>query len=278
MAQNVPAKYVLDPNDPRAPTREQWDTMSPAERERVTDALPTGLPLETHPPEGDVHRKAKQGALGTLEEFFRRAGRRVYLSSELAVYYPGEPSIAPDVLAVLDVPSHDRMRWVVANEGRGLDFALEVLVAGDRKKDLEANVARYARLGITEYFVYDRARARLYGHRLGPAGAEMYQRVVPQGGRYASSVLGLDLVIDGEKLQFFAGNAALEDSDQMIARLRSMMDNVLARAEQESARAEQEAARAEQEAARADAAEKRAGETQRALEDALAEIERLRRS
>lgn len=271
MAQNVPAEYVLDPTDPRAPTLEQWEAMSPAERERVVNALPTGLPIETHPPEGDLHRKVKQGALGTLEEFFRRAGRRVYLSSELAVYYPGEPSFVPDVLAVLDVESHDRMRWVVAKEGRGLDFVLEVLVAGDPKKDLEANVARYARLGITEYFVFDRARSRLYGHRLAPMGADTYQRIVAQGGRYASNVLGLDLLIDGEKLQFFAGNAALEDSDQMIARLRGMMDDVLARAEQE-------AARAEQEAARADAAEKRAEEAKRALDDALAELERLKPS
>jgi Uma2 family endonuclease len=271
MAQNVPAEYVLDPKDPRAPTLEQWEAMSPAERERVVNALPTSLPVETHPPEGDLHRKAKQGALGTLEEFFRRAGRRVYLSSELAVYYPGEPSFVPDVLAVLDVESHDRMRWVVAKEGRGLDFVLEVLVAGDPKKDLEANVVRYARLGIAECFVFDRARSRLYGHRIAPTGGGTYQRIVAQGGRYASKVLGLDLLVDGEKLQFFAGNAALEDSDQMIARLRTMMDNVLARAEQE-------AARAEQEAARADAAEQRADETKRALDAALAELERLKPS
>ena len=271
MAQNVPAEYVLDPTDPRAPTLEQWEAMSQAEREGVVNALPTGLPIETHPPGGDLHRKTKQGALGTLEEFFRRAGRRVYLSSELAVYYPGEPSFVPDVLAVLDVESHDRMRWVVAKEGRGLDFVLEVLVAGDPKKDLEANVVRYARLGIAEYFVFDRARSRLYGHRIAPTGADTYQRIVAQGGRYASEGLGLDLVVGGEKLQFFAGNAALEDSDQMIARLRTMMDNVLARAEQE-------AARAEQEAARADAAEQRADETKRALDAALAELERLKPS
>jgi hypothetical protein len=134
MAQNVPAEYVLDPKDPRAPTLEQWEAMSPAERERVVNALPTSLPIETHPPEGDLHRKTKQGALGTLEEFFRRAGRRVYLSSELAVDYAGEPSFVPDVLAVLDVESHDRMRWVVAKEGRGLDFVLEVLVAPIRRR------------------------------------------------------------------------------------------------------------------------------------------------
>ena len=42
------------------------------------------------------------------------AGRSCDLSSELAVYYPGEKRFVPDVLAVLDVEPHDRMKWVVA--------------------------------------------------------------------------------------------------------------------------------------------------------------------
>jgi hypothetical protein len=40
---------------------------------------------------------------------------------------------------------------VVSAEGKGLDWVLEVHVGGDRKKDAERNVARYARLGIPEY-------------------------------------------------------------------------------------------------------------------------------
>ncbi len=45
-------------------------------------------------------------------------------------------------------------------EGRGPDFILEVLHLGDRKKDLVKNVERYARLGVEEYFVYDRSGCR----------------------------------------------------------------------------------------------------------------------
>jgi len=291
MVQHIPAAYVLDPEDPRAPTREQWDAMTPRERDRVIDALPTSLPIELHPPEGDLHRKTKQGALGTLDDFFRRAGRRIYLSSELAVFYPGERSFVPDLLAVLDVDPHDRMRWVVSKEERGLDFVLEVIVAGSASKDLEHNVERYARLGIAEYFVFDRPSCRLYGHALGPGRPDAYRRVVPQAGRYESKVLGLDLVLDGDKLRFFAGNAALEDTDEVIARLGGMLDKVLAReedalaraeaerrrAEQEASRAEQEASRAEQEASRAEAAEARAQEAKRLLDEALAELARLKR-
>ena len=42
---------------------------------------------------------------------------------------------------------------------------------------------------------------------------------MPQAGRFASAVLGLDLALDGGRLRFFAGNAPLEDADEMIARL-----------------------------------------------------------
>src|SRR5206468_6940193 len=64
----------------------------------------------------------------------------------------------------------------LADEGKGLDFVLEVLHRGDRKKDLVENVERYARLRIPEYFIYDRARQQINGYRL--AGAKRYQRIV----------------------------------------------------------------------------------------------------
>jgi Uma2 family endonuclease len=290
MAQLLPSAYVLDPNDPRAPTHEQWEAMSVEERARIVDALPTSLPIEVRPPEGDIHRKTREGALGTLDDFFRRAGRRIYLSSELAVFYPGERSFVPDLMAVLDVELHDRMRWVVDAERQGLDLVIEVLVAGHSRKDLEENVERFARLGIQEYFVFDRGKGRIHGYRLLP-GASVYQRIVPQSARYASTVLGLDLTLENDRLRFFAGNAPLEDANEVIGRLGALLDGVISReeqalaradaervrADQETARADQETARAEQEASRADAAEARAHETKRLLDEALAEIERLKR-
>ncbi len=42
------------------------------------------------------------------------------------------------------------------------------------------NVERYARLGIPEYFVYDRKRQDLRGYRLPSPEARRYQRIVPQ--------------------------------------------------------------------------------------------------
>jgi Uma2 family endonuclease len=278
MVQRLPAGYIFDPADPRAPAVDQWEQMLPAERARVLAMLPAEVPLELIPNEGDPHRKAKRGALDALDGFFRRTGRKIYLSSELSVYYPAERRFAPDLLAVVDVEPHERSSWVVATEGKGLDFVLEVHVAGDRTKDEKTNVERYARLGIPEYFFFDRARLRLAGYRLladAPAGAKgapvrAYQRMMPQSGRFASSVLGLDLALDGSRLRFFAGNALLEDADEMIARLGSMLDKVIAGQEEAERLAEEFATKlAEEQRLREDAEQQ--------LAEARAEIERLKR-
>jgi Uma2 family endonuclease len=275
VVQRFSGGYVFDPEDPRAPTREQWALMTPVERDRIVDMLPTDLPIDVKPPEGDAHRKAKQGALGALDDFFRRAGRRIYLSSELIVFYPGERSFVPDLLAVLDVDAHDRTRWISDVEGKGLDLVLEVHVAGERGKDLEVNVERYARLGIHEYFVFDRARLRLHGYRLSAANDSersrpgTYQRIVPQAGHFASVVLGLDLVLDGDRLRFFAGNAPLEDADEVIARLGTMLDKVIAREEELSAKLEEERRLREEE-------RRLREEADRLLAEARAEIARLK--
>src|SRR5271156_4739834 len=122
--------------------------------------------------EGRPHRKAKSRALDALSLHFRSTGRVVYLAEEMAVLYPGEKPFSPDLLAVIDVaePEDDeRMSWVVADEGKGLDLVIEVLHKGDRDKDLVENVARYAHLGIPEYFVYDHGRQQIHGFRLGPS-------------------------------------------------------------------------------------------------------------
>ncbi|AGP32804.1 Uma2 family endonuclease [Sorangium cellulosum] len=290
MAQALPSTgYVFDAADPRAPTSEQWSRMTPAERARVVDMLPADVPLDLMPPEGDAHRKAKRDALDALDGFFRRIGRKIYLSSELSVFYPGEPRFAPDVLAVLDVEPHERMKWVVDVEGKGLDFVLEVHVAGHRAKDHEDNVERYARLGVREYFLFDRSRLRLHAYRLpaaqegDPSRPRVYQRIVPQAGRFVSEVLGLDLLLDGSRLRFFAGNAPLEDADERIVRLGGMLDQVIARQEEAQRLAEELAAeldrerRLREEEQRLREEEQRLREeAERQLEQARAEIEQLK--
>lgn len=269
--------YRIDPDDPRAPPQEVWDRLTPSERARLLEELPSEFPVsEAMPPEGDPHFDAKVQTRLTLGGFFSRTGRKVYLGCELPVYYPGERMFAPDVIAVMDVEPHSRMRWVVSAEGKGLDFALEVHVAGERRKDLERNVERFARLGIREYFLFDRGRLKLTGWRLAGEGRRVYQPIVPQQGFYPSEVLGLELQLEGERLRFYHGRAPLPEADEMIATLERMVGEAEAhRTEEAQLRAELERRLAQEERLRLEEAHRRE-ESERKLAEALAELERLR--
>lgn len=256
-------RYRVDAADPRAPSMDVWERLTPSERARVVAELPAEVPWELMPPEGDFHRKPKERAVDALDGFFRRIGRRIYVSAELAVYYPDEPRFSPDLLAVTDVDHHDRSKWVVATEGKGLDLVIEVIWEGSEKKDYEFNVSRYARLGISEYFIYDRKRGRLLGYALPTPDATIYQPILPQGGRWTSRVLGLDLALEVDRLRFFFGTAAVPESAELAARTEDLLSTAIANKEEAERRADLEAARA----ARAE----------EEMANMRAELERLRR-
>lgn len=259
--------WALDPEDPRTPTVDQWTRMTPEERTLVLDALPDERTLLA--PEGDQHSEPQRVAIETLRAHFGRRGQSVYVAGGLAIYYPGERPFAPDLLAVLDVPTHRRTAWVVADEGKGLDLALEIHWKGDWRKDSIDNVARYARLGIREYFLFDVRRERLAGWRLPPEERE-YQPLPAKLGRFSSEILGLEIWVEQGLLRFGAVNAPLLSPTELAARLEGLLAETQAHAAAEIERlqefellAEQEKARAEQEKARADAL--------------AAELEKLRR-
>lgn len=287
LTERPPAPYVVDPDDPRAPPEDVWARMSPEERRRVIDSLPSEFEAsEAAPPEGDEHQDAKLRVRDALRTFFSRSGKRVYVGCELPIYYPGEKMFAPDIMAVVDVPMHKRDSWMVSAEGRGLDLALEVIWSGRRRKDLKQNVERYARLGIKEYFVFDRKRMRLAGYRLPdpPRRPFAYQPILGQNGLYTSQVLGLDLFLEKDRLRFYVGPAPLPDMEELVGRLESALETVDTRiraaeerADEAEERAEREARRAEEEARRAEEEARRAEEAERRLAEALTEIERLKR-
>jgi Uma2 family endonuclease len=268
--------YRIDLEDPRAPSEEQWERMTDEERARVVDSLPSEFPVsETAPPEGDPHFEAKVRAREVLGGYFARIGRKVYLACELPVYYPGERMFAPDVIAVVDVEPRSRMRWVVSAEGKGVALALEVHVAGERRKDLERNVERFARLGIREYFLFDRGRLRLTGWRL-EEGRRSYRPILPQHGFFTSEVLGLELQLEDERLRFYHGRAPLPEAEELIARLERMLGEAeMRRAEEARLCTELEQQLAEEARLRAEEARRRE-EAERRLNEALAELERLR--
>jgi Uma2 family endonuclease len=264
--------------------------MGPEERARVVESLPGEVTWdEMAMPEGDKHFQAKVSTLDVLKGYLGRQRRKVYLGAELPVYYPAERRFAPDLLAVLDVETHEREKWVVGHEGKGLDWVMEVHVGGDRKKDAVYNVERYARLGIPEYFIYDRARQKLEAYRLTTPEARKYTRLEPKQGRYYSEVLGLELEVSEEKLRLWAGNALLLESGEMLARAMERLEEVARQREEEARRreeAEQRRDEAEQqreeaqrqreeETRRREEAERRRDEAERRLAELQAEMERL---
>jgi Uma2 family endonuclease len=257
--------------------------MGPEERARVVESLPGEVTWdEMAMPEGDRHFQAKVRTLDVLKGYFGRQRRKVYLGAELPVYYPAEPRFAPDLLAVLDVETQEREKWVVSHEGKGLDWVMEVHVGGDRKKDAVYNVKRYARLGIPEYFIYDRSRERLEGYRLATPEAREYTRLEPRQGRLVSEVLGLELEVADDKLRLWAGNALLLESGEMLARAMERLEE-LARQREEDALLREEAERRREEVERRLAAEarwreeeaRRREELERRLAELQAEMERL---
>jgi hypothetical protein len=261
--------YRVDPDDPRAPPQELWDRMTPEERARIVASLPSKFPVpESAPPEGDPHFEAKVRTREVLGGFFSRIGGKAYLACELPIYYPGEPMFAPDVIAVMNVEPYSRMSWVVDAERKGVDFALEVHVAGERRKALEKNVMRYARLGIREYFLFDRGRLRLSGWRL-DEGRRDYRPIPPQRGFYPSEVLGMELQLENERLRFYHGRAPLPEAEELISTLERLVDGV------EQRRTELEQQLAEESRLRAEESRRRE-EAERRLAAALAELEHLR--
>ena len=122
-SQRPGGKRVWD--DPRivVPDEATWTRMTPSEREAAAEAIEAVLDeYREAMSEGVRHSKRKAGVAADLDAHFRRLGRGVLLANELAVLYPGEPVIVPDVLAVVDCdPDYEPERWVVFEERRGVE-------------------------------------------------------------------------------------------------------------------------------------------------------------
>ncbi|MFO0649984.1 MAG: Uma2 family endonuclease [Polyangiales bacterium] len=277
-SQRPGGKRVWD--DPRivVPDEATWTRMTPGEREAAAEAIEAVLDeYREAMSEGVRHSKRKAGVAADLDAHFRRLGRGVLLANELAVLYPGEPVIVPDVLAVVDCdPDYEPERWVVFEERRGVDVVIEVRNLGKKHKDLVENVLDYARVRIPEYFSYDCRSGALRGWRLGAPGAQSYVPIVPQGGYLRSQVLALDLAVVRNRLRFFSNQSMIPTESELVTRLQSLVDERQVERD-EAARQRDEAARQRDEAARQrDDALDRLGLAQATLSKAIFETCRLR--
>ena len=121
----------------------------------------------------------------------------VYVSGNLMMYYEeGTPSkaVSPDMLVTFGVGKKARRTYKIWEEGKPPDFVVEFSSKGTVQNDLDRKMKLYARLGISEYFLYDVDRrylpTPLIGFRL--TGGE-YVEISPNAdGGIPSQTLGLD--------------------------------------------------------------------------------------
>lgn len=220
--------------------------------------------------ETDVHRKQ----LGTylvdpLIEHFRD-NPEIYVSGNLILYYEeGSPRkhTAPDVFVVKGVGDYDRRTYKLWEEEVAPCFIIEVTSTSTRRNDWREKRFLFEDLGVAEYFLFDPygeyMKPPLQGFRLVEG---YYQQLEPKQLatgelEFFSDQLQLVLRTVGSSLRLYD-----PDTDEV---LRSLEE-----AEFEREMAIFERARAEDARQQAEEARQQA-ETQR--DDALAEIERLKK-
>jgi Uma2 family endonuclease len=241
--------------------------------------------------ETDLHRDWMVINIQRLQRFF--AGRRVYVSGNLLIYYEeGDPrkSVAPDTFVVKNCKPGRRRIFKVWTERRRPNFVLETTSKKTRREDRGPKKETYAKLQVPEYFLYDPLgdwlKPPLQGFRL--KGGE-YEPIPPDAaGAIASRELGVRFVLEDGDLAMYdvaSGERLLSDAEwaeqenRRAEQERLQADQERQRARQEHQRAEQESRRAEQESRRAEQESRRAEqESRRAEQESRRAVQESRRA
>lgn len=182
-------------------------------------------------PDGEYQSITWRYVLNALKSHYR--GRGVYAAGNLFVYLEeGNPRnrIAPDLFVVVGASDHKRDTYKVWEEPGGIpDLTLEIVSPSTWRTDLGAKRARYASLGVSEYWLHDPhgrfLQPALAGYRLVDGSYEpLPSRVGARGRSIRSDVLALDLLLDGERLRFFdpVSERFLPTYDEVQARVAEL--------------------------------------------------------
>ncbi len=88
----------------------------------------------------------------------------VYISGNIMMYYEEgviRSSVSPDVLVSFGIGKKRRRTYKVWEEGKPPDFVMEFSSRGIYRDDLDNKVELYAKIGISEYYLYDAERRYL---------------------------------------------------------------------------------------------------------------------
>ena len=113
--------------------------------------------------ETDLHIDAIYRMRQMLKAYFAE-NPDVYVSGNIMMYYvKGSPqqSVSPDILVSFGIGKKQRRTYKVWEEGKPPDFVLEFSSKSTYQNDLDDKMKLYARIGITEYFLYDAERCYL---------------------------------------------------------------------------------------------------------------------
>jgi Uma2 family endonuclease len=191
--------------------------------------------------ETEIHVRCLIGLLETLSDFFRN-DPKTYVAGNMFVYYQQgdtRKQVAPDVFVVKGVEKKLRRYYQIWKEGKAPDVVFEITSESTQWEDLDSKRKLYRRLGIKEYYLYDPTgdylKDRFLGYRL--VGNRFVQVRLPKGGdRVHSDVLGLDLVMERERLRLYDPQAKrflLTPSEVAEAYRRTEEENARLRAELE---------------------------------------------
>jgi Uma2 family endonuclease len=251
---------------------------------------------DSHPTEEDLmeetsfHRALVNYLVQVLTWLFQ--GQPCAIHANLNMYQttnPLEYPLAPDI-AVFKGEAYQWIRsWKIGSTGPAPQVVFEIASEETWAKDLNEKPARYAQMGVLEYFAYDpnepplrRSNGRrLFGWRLDAQGSVMVPMTPGTGGELWSKQLESWLVPDGVYLRLYDRNGQMRltpdearAKQAEIERRRAEIER--RQAEIERRRAEAEARRAEAEARQAEIERKRADEEKRRADEAARQAEMLR--
>lgn len=254
----------------------------------AVERTPPAVAESVHYPDSDGHflpdnplqAHAVMNVRFALQHHFYKVDN-VVLEGDMFMYYEeGNPaaSIAPDVYVVLDHDLGERGVYKFWEEGKPPDFALEVISPSSKIRNAVEKRALYARLGVTEYFLFQpdpqKRGQRLVGYRL---WGQSYEEIPAEpDGAVHSTALGVSLRVEGANLRLRSlasgrDYAWIEESPRNFETAEARVEAAEARIEAAEARAEAEAGAAQTAQARADAE----AEARRRAEARIAELEAL---
>ncbi len=190
--------------------------------------------------ETDLHRIVIVNTYQKLEAYYE--GRDdVYVSGNLLIYdVPGKTrrSISPDVMVVFGIEKKMRRTYKIWEEGKAPDFVMEVTSKSTYKNDLRKKKARYAHIGVREYFLYDPERSylsdSLIGFRLNEDGKYDAIPVLSSGG-IPSVVLGIEFRLQEDDVGLYDMTSGkwlqtptekAQQAEEEVVRLRAEIDRL----------------------------------------------------